>query len=387
MINQSDDGILALDIGTGKIAGVVGAIVNNRVQILSTGMNNHPMGFSKGKVIDFDQALKDLKQTIARICYSSSVSIQYLLINLQLHDIKYDYHKNGILLPENIGNSVDDQELRVYEKLASQINVQLLGFVPDSLAAGQIMVKKQEKQEGVLLLDCGRDHIHGAFYKDGLCQHLFEVPFGGRHITNDIAYGLSISRRVAEGIKIKYSNHPELEELADSAQFIGEIIDARLKEIFHFIEKEIALHVGDNSYSIILTGGMSKTRGLASIGEQYFQKPVTLRYNPVDETGLTVGADWEIIPVGELAFAVEHGSVDHYLNTHHILNSSQIIVSNSEKYTESIVSSKETVPLSPSINSKNDAENSSSQVISPVKVQPAKVSAWSELKNALSDIF
>ncbi|MFH1429026.1 MAG: cell division FtsA domain-containing protein [Candidatus Margulisiibacteriota bacterium] len=305
MINQFNNGVLALDIGSGKLAGVVGSFNTDGVNILSAGVNNHPTGFRKGQIIDFDQAYTDLKQTIARICYVSNVSIKYLVINIRTKDIDFNFCNNKVMLPDDIPASQIEQ-LSPFQKLAEKLNIELLGFVPDALAASSILLKDSEKERSVVLLDCGRAFIHGTFFQDGQCRHMFELPFGGRHITNDIAYGLSVPKREAESIKIKYSKEPEAIEIADTRQFVKEIIQARMTEIFKFVNKEIEHLVSPKETLMIITGGMSKTRGILEIARTLFDVPVFLKYTPVPGCPVSSGTDWENVPIGLLNIAYDN---------------------------------------------------------------------------------
>ncbi|MFC1478457.1 cell division FtsA domain-containing protein [Candidatus Margulisiibacteriota bacterium] len=305
MINQFNNGVLALDIGSGKLAGVVGSFNTDGISILSAGVNNHPTGFRKGHIIDFDQAYTDLKQTIARICYVSNVSIKYLVLNIRTKDVDFNFCNNKILLPDDIPAS-QKEHLSPFQKLAEKLNIELLGFVPDALAASSILLKDSEKARSVILLDCGRAFTHGVFFQNGQCRHLFEMPFGGRHISNDIAYGLSVPKREAESIKIKYSKEPEAIEIADTRQFIKEIIQARLSEIFKFVNKEIEHLASPSETLMIITGGMSKTRGLLEVARSLFDMPVFLKYTPVPGCPVSSGTDWENIPIGLLTMAYDN---------------------------------------------------------------------------------
>jgi cell division ATPase FtsA len=309
-INPSyPEGILALDIGGSQIAGVVGSVgVSGQLEILSTGSNNHPTGFRKGQIIDFEQAVTDMKQTIARVCYASSASIHYLLLNLaHARHLPVELSRQGLLLPSTLTSDAFEP-LRPFQALAERFNIELLGFIPDALAVSQVILKQREKEEGVLLLDCGWDMIHGALYEKGHCQTVFEVPIGGRHLTNDLAYGLKISPREAESIKIKYSTDAEPMAAEFPVEFISEILEARLGEMFALILDKVKPFA--TAYSlVIMTGGTSKTKGMAEIALKILGQPVLFRYYPVSECPVVIGAPWEMVPVGMLCTAMENETI------------------------------------------------------------------------------
>jgi len=371
-MNRSNEGILALDIGSGKIAGVVGAVEGNGFQILSAGANNHPGGFKNGRVVDFKQALTDLKQTIARICYFSNVSIRYLILNTSLSNVDFNFRQKGILLPENISQTMRASELLPFLDLVDRLNIELLGFIPDALAVSSVLVKAEEKARQVLLLDCGRNFVRGAYFQEGSCQQLFEVPLGGRHITNDIAYGLSLDRREAEGLKIRYSTDPDTIDMGMSVQFIAEITDARLKEIFSLVRQKANLFHPGNESLVVLTGGLSKTRGIMDVAKSLFGSHIMCRYYPVSDCEATVGSEWEIGPVGLLSLALESPEVR-------------------EKLVQPVTPPHTKFPIphsvQPVISDSPSEPFTQNDIISAVEIQAPRPGMWTEMKQVFEEIF
>jgi cell division ATPase FtsA len=368
-------GILALDIGGGKLAGVVGAVTGESFHVLSAGVHNQPSGFKNGRVVDLKQALSDIKQTIARICYFSSVPIDYLVINIALKNSDFDFCQQGVLFPTALSEQ-SAPYLAPFLQLAECLDIQLLGFVPNALAGSKILLKAEEKG-GALLLDCGQNFVQGALFQKGECRQLFELPLGGKHLTHDLAYGLKISQREAESIKIRYSSEPMTLDMAVSHQFIAEIIEARLREIFALVCQKINPFSLDQACLVVLTGGMSRTRGALEIGKEVFGDQVVCRYHPVPECKLAIGSDWEIGPVGTLAFALEHQAVRARLQLSCVSDGARL------RFTRPANQATASAPGASTAEPTNQEE----AVISPVRVQPAKVSWLAQTKSLLESIF
>ncbi|MFA5928729.1 MAG: cell division FtsA domain-containing protein [Candidatus Margulisiibacteriota bacterium] len=404
MAGEISKGVLALDIGSGKIAGVVGTLDLEGIHILSVGANNHPTGFKNGRIINFEQALTDIKQTIARICYFSNVSIQYLVLNVKLKDIPYDFCGQGLLTPEEIDLEHQDK-IKPFLQLAERLNVKLLGMLPDALAMSKILLKNEDKKQKALLLDSGRSYVKGAFFQNGVCQRLFEVPIGGRHITNDIAFGLNKEAREAEGIKIRYSMEQDVIDLSEDNKFLAEIIQARLKEVFILIKKQLEPYKLDHNDLVVLTGGMSRTRGFIEEARSVLGGQYIFRHHPVPECKLTVGAEWEAGPVGLLAYALSDQRIRNVLLAQApAIVESRIIAAAEQQVFEPLPVMDDELPVSSlawqtELEDKLDLNPMSepdiitkrsgfiTQVISPVRIQPKNESLWERSKALFEEVF
>jgi hypothetical protein len=128
---------------------------------------------------------------------------------------------------------------------------------------------------------------------------------GGRHITHDIAYGLEIPPREAESIKIKYSNEPGDAVENPALEFLTQIIEARLQEIFKLVRQKFPESFWSQNPLIIATGGLSKTGGFTRLGKQILGNRLLTRYYPVPERNISIGAPWEALPIGLLQVACQ----------------------------------------------------------------------------------
>lgn len=166
------------------------------------------------------------------------------------------------------------------------------GYVFGPLAAAEAILTKHQKELGAMMLDIGGGTSSFIIYDEGMLLNAGVLPIGGNHLTNDIAIGFRTSVDVAEAIKIKYGTCAAAEvskrEMIRADEFIpgergewsrrelAEIIDARMRDIFELLGKELKkvsrfelLPAG-----VVLAGGASQISGIIEFGKRELRLPV-----------------------------------------------------------------------------------------------------------------
>ena len=193
-------------------------------------------------------------------------------------------------------------------KCVSQVGVDVEGMVYVGVASAAATLTDTEMELGTILVDIGGGTTSIIIFLDGSPIFSSVLPIGGKHITSDLAIGLRAHMETAEKIKIRLSeerlsyatleNKNFLNEEIDLAEyglesqkiprrFLYEIMDARLEEIFKFIELEIkkANLLGKLPAGIVVTGGSSQTAGIEKVAKGVLRMPVRVGY-PKGVTGL-----------------------------------------------------------------------------------------------------
>lgn len=161
-------------------------------------------------------------------------------------------------------------------------------FAP--LATAQIVLSRQAKEQGALLIDIGGGTTDYICYKDGQLIASGCVPVGGEHITNDIHMVAKINHSHADILKKTEGNaFGDLKDssIARSVDSLGRdatiqrgvlngIIQSRLKETLLIVKSRIPeelwrSHAGMNIY---LVGGTSMMRGLGELAKHIFGVPI-----------------------------------------------------------------------------------------------------------------
>lgn len=191
-------------------------------------------------------------------------------------------------------------------------------LVLGSLAAAESALTKRQKELGVALVNIGGATTSVVVFEEGDVLHVKVLPVGAGHITNDIAIGLRTSIDLAETIKLRVGvatpetvgkreeinlSEFEGENAMVSRKHIAEIIEARLEEIFHMIDKELQSisRGGLLPAGVVLTGGGAKLSGILDVAKKIFRLPASI--------GVPHGVVTAIDKVNDPAFTTALGLV------------------------------------------------------------------------------
>ncbi|ETD72330.1 cell division protein FtsA [Pelistega indica] len=342
------DLIVALDIGTSKVVAVVAEALQaeGRFEVLGLGQAPTQGGIRNGSVINIDITVKAIQKALEEAELMADCKIRDALVGIGgAHILSFNssgmvairdkevtsYDVNRVIDTAKAVNISNDQrilhvitqqfivdrqegisrpegmagvrlEVRVHivtgEETAAQNILKCVrrcGLEPhrltlNPLAASNICLTEDEKQQGVLLIDIGAGTTGIAMYKDGFIRHSHIFDMGGQLVTNDLAKVFHIPVPEAEDLKLENgiakaslvseNDFVALSPVGDqgrqerkvSHQIIGEIIFSRMVEIFETIHQD--LEEQDLSpHSVVLTGGGALLPGIAELAEEVFQMP------------------------------------------------------------------------------------------------------------------
>jgi cell division protein FtsA len=256
---KSNDIIVALDIGSSKVACIVGEVTDDGVDIIGIG-TAPSKGMRRGNVNNIDATVASIKAAVdeAENMAGCEISQVYAAISgpavrglnspgvVAIKDkevreadvarvieaakavaIPTDREILHVLPQEYV---VDDQDgirdplgmagVRLAAKVhivtaptayvqniikcANKCDLQVAEIVLGSLASSQTVLEDDEKELGVALVDIGDGTCDILVYEAGAIVHTAVLPLGGGHVTNDIAVGLHTPLEAAEKIKRKY---------------------------------------------------------------------------------------------------------------------------------------------------------------------------------------
>lgn len=172
--------------------------------------------------------------------------------------------------------------LNSLQKAAEAAKVMPRAIVPAGIAAAKAVLRENQIENGVALVDIGGSTTNVAVYEEGDLQFAGVVPLGGMHITNDLAIGLKTDPEVAEKIKLEHASavhrrdnsgisikHDD-EIFSFQTEEIDEIVEARLEEIFEAVQGELkkAGRAGKLPSGVVLTGGTAHLKGIDEYAKQ-----------------------------------------------------------------------------------------------------------------------
>ncbi|MCL4364276.1 cell division protein FtsA [Patescibacteria group bacterium] len=97
--------------------------------------------------------------------------------------------------------------LKNIDRVLDDLGIENEGFVFSGLASAEAVLTNTEKELGVVLVDIGGGKIDLTIFVEGALSYSSSIPIGARHITNDIAVGLRVSLDSAEKIKLFLSKN------------------------------------------------------------------------------------------------------------------------------------------------------------------------------------
>jgi len=188
--------------------------------------------------------------------------------------------------------------LKNLERSLQALDIVNSGFVFSGLASAEAVLTDTEKELGAVVVDFGGGKTDICIYAEGALSYSASIPFGARHITNDIAVGLRISLESAERVKLflsKQFNHKVVKQIKKPEtlnvselqlpenineislkELVDGIVMPRLEEIYKFIGEEIVKSGFGEMVpaGLIITGGGALTVGITETGRRVVGLPI-----------------------------------------------------------------------------------------------------------------
>ena len=343
---------VGIDIGTTKVVTLIAEERGGTLELCGVG-HVPSQGMKKGMVVDIEKASQALRQSVLRAeemagirverawasVGGSHIRVQSLKVARSIGGrevLKEDISQvvgdaSGILLGEGRevlhvlprGFRIDGQggimnpigmigvqleldatvvtaqmgPLQNIRKLLENSGVKPIGLMLQPLASAEAVLRQEEKDLGVILVDIGGGTSDVMVYADGAPRYVGVVGLGGAHITRDIAAAFKIGLQAAERLKREYGctserflkggqNHEEIELVLAydedrhpvSIEKLCLVIEARVREILELVQKEIDKGGIDRGLcsGLVLCGGSSLLRGLKEAASELFCLPVRI---------------------------------------------------------------------------------------------------------------
>lgn len=154
-------------------------------------------------------------------------------------------------------------------EVISEAGVDPIGVIASPIAGSYVALSPKQKIVGSGLVDIGSETVSLSVYENGTIISLQIFSIGSADITNDIALGLKIPLEKAEALKIESSSTDF------SKKKLGEIIEARLSDIFELIENHLK-KIKRNELlpaGIVYIGGGANTIGLEELSRISLKLP------------------------------------------------------------------------------------------------------------------
>lgn len=116
-------------------------------------------------------------------------------------------------------------------KCVRKAGLEVAELTLEPLASSEAVLSEEEKEAGVVLVDIGGGTTDIAIFQDGIIRHTAVIPFGGNIITEDIKEGCTIIKKQAELLKVKFGSALASENLENDIVAIPGLRGREPKEI------------------------------------------------------------------------------------------------------------------------------------------------------------
>ncbi|MCE3228047.1 MAG: ftsA [Bacteroidetes bacterium] len=262
--NLASELVVGLDIGTTKIAAIVGRKNEfGKVEILGIG-KSESLGVSRGVVVNIEQTVASIRTAVAIAADKANVDIGEVIVGIAGQHIKSMQHRGMITrqsLEDEVSQKDVDHLIDNMHRLVMSPGEEIIHVIPqeyiidsesgiknpighagirlegnfhiitgqvsavknifkcvnragletvdlhlEPLASADAVLSDEEKEAGVVLVDIGGGTTDVAIFYDGIIRHTAVIPFGGNIITDDIKEGCGIIKTQAEQLKVRFGS-------------------------------------------------------------------------------------------------------------------------------------------------------------------------------------
>jgi len=324
MPKENKNLIVALDIGTSKVACLVAELrPDGTLAILGMG-GQESKGLKKGVVVNIEATVGAVQRALEEAELMADTKITSAFVGIAGSHIRSFNSTGMVAIKDREVNALDveravdtaravniptDQQILhvlrqefiidgqedVREPIGmSGVRLEVHDLILQPLASARAVLSEDEKDLGVCLLDIGGGTTDIAIFTHGAIRHTAVIPIAGDQITNDIAMALRTPTADAETIKTRHG--VALRQLADandmievpgigeraprsmSRQTLAEVIEPRVEELFTLVQQTLRESGFEEllSSGVVLTGGSSVMQGMVELGEEIFHMPVRI---------------------------------------------------------------------------------------------------------------
>lgn len=273
--------VAAVEIGTSKIAVLVGEIVgDSRLSIIGHSLASSK-GVKKGEIKDLHLASDCVHATILKAEQNARCRVEEVYLAQTGGHLKGDFNvgSSSVSSPDSVVQNIDIEaakkdakrralpQKRIYihhiqnpfsidgRELSSPLhkegrqlqvgywsvhgdsevvgdslrviqgfNLNVSDMIISSLASGVVLLEESEKDNGALVIDIGGGTTDYVLYRKGYIVKTGVIPVGGDHITNDLSIGLRISSKNAEELKFNHGRaYYQTEDREEKVWLFGDL--------------------------------------------------------------------------------------------------------------------------------------------------------------------
>jgi cell division protein FtsA len=242
-----------------------------------------------------DISIKEINRVMQTALYNANVPNEYEVIHVLPYNFRVD---DQDFIEDPFGMNASRMEVDVniimtqksnlsnLKKAVRSAGVEIDGIVLSGYASAIAVTDEDEKELGVAVIDLGGQTSNLVVHVGNSIRYNDFLGVGSNHITNDLSMALHTPLQIAEDVKIRYGNLIETSNEVIELPIIGDeenrngvsleivhsVIFARVEEALMILEKSLEKSALKEQIGagIILTGGMTKLRGIRELAQSIF---------------------------------------------------------------------------------------------------------------------
>ncbi|RFU63187.1 cell division protein FtsA [Peribacillus saganii] len=339
---------VSLDIGTSSVKVIIGEMVNDTLNIIGVG-NVKSDGLKKGSIVDIDETVHSIQRAVEQAERMIDMDIKKVVVGISGNHVMLQPCHGVVAVSSENKEITEHDVIRVREaaelltipadreivdvlplyykvdeldeindprgmigvrlemrgilitalrsllhntlRCVERAGLEITDIALQPLAAGSLVLSRDEKELGVAQVDIGGGSTTLAIFEQGHLKHTTVIPIGGETITKDLSIVLRTTTEDAEKIKVKHG-HAFYDDASEDEVFnvpiigsdqmqtcnqlmISEIVEARMTEIFELVQDELSrLGYADVPGGFVLTGGVVKMPGVLELAGYVLQNRV-----------------------------------------------------------------------------------------------------------------
>ena len=242
-----------------------------------------------------DISIKEINRVIHTALYNANIPNEFEVIHVLPYNFRVD---DQDFIEDPFGMNASRMEVDVniimtqksnlsnLKKAVRSAGVEIDGIVLNGYASAIAVMGEDEKELGVAVIDLGGQTSNLVVHVGNSIRYNDFLGVGSNHITNDLSMALHTPLQVAESVKIRHGNLIETQNEIIELPIIGEeesrngvsleivhsVIFARVEEALMILAKSLEKSALKEQIGagIILTGGMTKLKGIRELAQSIF---------------------------------------------------------------------------------------------------------------------
>jgi len=251
-----------------------------------------------------DISIKEINRVMQTALYNANVPTEYEVIHVLPYNFRVD---DQDYIEDPFGMNASRMEVDVniimtqksnlsnLRKAVRSAGVEMEGIVLSGYASAIATMNDDEKELGVAVIDLGGQTSNLVIHTGNSIRYNDFLGVGSNHITNDLSMALHTPLQVAEDVKVRHGNLVETSNEVIELPIIGDeenrnnvsleivhsVIFSRVEEALMILAKSLEKSALKEQIGagIILTGGMTKLKGIRELAQSIFPSmPVRIAY-------------------------------------------------------------------------------------------------------------